>query len=950
MSKRLFTALSVVLSMLHSCQYEQIVEENQGRMSESPQQVSFKVSMVPPSKSSLMPDEDVIHRVSVYAYESGELAAFSSGEDVMELKLDLVSGHVYEVYALANMPDCPQPQIQYEDDFRSKVFEIDVFSSLDDVVPMSWASSVSVGPGTTEVEMSLERLVAKIDFSIEKGLLDYMQVRSVRLRQCPSVLQPFRAGGSRADSKDDVVDGDYASGSDIETLNSGGTIRLYSLENCQGLLLPSNQDPWLKIPERMHDGKADCCTYLEVGCSFPESDEYGVYCGDVTYRFFIGEDSTSDFTVRRNTIQNLSLVTTEEGLGRISWRVDASDLVFRGGTVTGGFVDNFHAPDDFYVSEYVYFEFDMDESADAYWNDNRYDIVGLDKTGELIMDFAGITGHGEGSYSCIGKALKAGDFDVYLLNEHGNKVMCLYEGGRVKMPGVVIGNGERYVEDEKVMNLDEDAEYYINGAGTDLYLYLVDENGYNVNQYEGCDCSMFEWNLDMKVPGGYADSRFLEVGEIRGGGQAGGSFVAAIPVKVKNDGRSADVNKILSGMLGRGKCTFSVSEASNGISTSHKASVYADDISVELRPSGSYESTLGTEMAYYVDNKSMLPLVVKGWKVNNSKDPGVTSYYSAAAEAIAGKVECLSLFCDVMSLWPAEYPLYYSRLPVVHCSFESSGSNYVFTGDGYYFPADDSGVTDSYLRYMIEADRRPLPAGGYEYRTVNEIYRAIDARLLYSSPEPPEINSTIASGYGTLVPVETSLNRDPVRVRMYINENYQLVAVASEPVILEIDVYGTLSSHIRTVSGNDVFLVIPPDIKYYKHEHEFSSGACEYELSQNPTVVDCSAIKDVLGHIRTIEYYSVYDGISAREVLKPYKMTLNVDIFSMDAVPVAVSFPDKLSYDYKNINYTYGEPPSTFNWKDKDSPDAEAFVDDMVHLGFRVGQNFVPELNMVVML
>lgn len=185
---------------------------------------------------------------------------------------------------------------------------------------------------------------------------------------------------------------------------------------------------------------------------------------------------------------------------------------------------------------------------------------------------------------------------------------------------------------------------------------------------------------------------------------------------------------------------------------------------------------------------------------------------------------------------------------------------------------------------------------------------------------------------------------------MYINENYQLVAVASEPVILEIDVYGTLSSHIRTVSGNDVFLVIPPDIKYYKHEHEFSSGSCEYELSQNPTVVDCSAIKDVLDHIRTIEYYSVYDGISAREVLKPYKMTLNVDVFSMDAVPVAVSFPDKLSYDYKNINYTYGEPPSTFNWKDKDSPDAEAFVDDMVHLGFRVGQNFVPELNMVVML
>ena len=79
-------------------------------------------------------------------------------------------------------------------------------------------------------------------------------------------------------------------------------------------------------------------------------------------------------------------------------------------------------------------------------------------------------------------------------------------------------------------------------------------------------------------------------------------------------------------------------------------------------------------------------------------------------------------------------------------------------------------------------------------------------------------------------------------------------------------------------------------------------------------------------------------------------MTLGVDIVPSSEKPVSVSFPKRLLYRYENINYYYGEPPSTFNHRSKDVPDAEAFVDDDVSLVFDVTTRVLPELNLVTRL
>lgn len=937
------TAFIAGLSVLYSCIGQLSADE--GHTAEVFQDIQFLLKEIPKARSSISPQEDKVSKITIYAYHEGELAAITTGTSVEELSMKLVAGKTYNLYCLANITTCPQ--FRYEEVMITHPFFVGDIDDMSDALPMSWNSRMTVEEGYSEVQIVLERMVAKIGFHVDKGMLDYMSVKSVRVCQTPYMIRPFIPQGNYAYDDSEVITADYAPIEDIEVLNQGGSVFFYALENCQGVLLPSNEDPWLKVPDSIDELVSSSCTYLEVTCQFPESDEYGVYCGEVVYRFYLGDDACSDFNVKRNSTQEITLYTTEEGLNRVSWRVDNSDLVFQGGVVEGYFVDNFHSADDMYVSEYASFEFDMEESAEAYWNQRGYEIVGLDENDNPLMSFDDYKNYGGGSYSCRGRALAPGYFDVWMINEFGKKVLCLYEGGRIKVPEVVIGNGDSFCDYDKVQKMDEDAEYMINGSGTPLCIYLTDDRGYNINQGAGCDCEFFDWQVVMKDSNNEVLSgTFFDVGEIEYGETADDSYVAMVSVGILNDGLDSNINKILSRSLGRGRTTLTINEESLGLSGSQQASIYADDIQVTLKSSSPYASYLGTDHAYHVDNPSLLPFCIDGWKVFSAKDAGVTSYYSAAYQAVDGVVECSPMFSSVIPSWMGDEPFYLSSLSEVRCSLDKEGDKNILYDGKYVYPADDSGITDAYLVYMIQADRRPLAAGGYQYRTEKVRYRMLDAWMLYDCKEPPSINVDVGQGYGTAVQIETFSLQKPIEVDIYFNAEHQLVAVASEPVTLNIDVYGNLKSHIRTVSGHDLIL-FSLKIRYYQHSDDFSSGMHEVSLSTSPVVVDESAVKNVLNYIRTIEYYSEYDGISAREVLKPYSMTLGIDIVPEDDRLVSVNFPESLIYRYENINYTYGEPPSTFNYKENNVPNAEAFVDGDVNLSFNVSYESSPELNHV---
>ena len=270
------------------------------------------------SKSSLSVDETRVDNINLYAYSAGRLHdAFYSDDLSAGIGMELSGNADYNIYALVNTGRTDAPDM--EEDLSSLVYRPGSQGSLgENGLPMSAMAQVSPASVVEPVSLNLVRLVSKVKFVMDRGELGGLEVRSVRLMQSPCDVRPF----SKESMASEVSDGDYATDEDIAGINAGQPVFFYMLENCQGVLLPDNNDQWQKVPDNIPD-RAGLCTYIEVMAEFDGSTGLS---GPVTYRFFLGQDNTSDFNVFRNTESTVTLSLTEDGLDRVSWRVDNSGL------------------------------------------------------------------------------------------------------------------------------------------------------------------------------------------------------------------------------------------------------------------------------------------------------------------------------------------------------------------------------------------------------------------------------------------------------------------------------------------------------------------------------------------------------------------------------------------------------------------------------------------------
>lgn len=274
------------------------------------------------TRSSLGLDEDRVSDINIYAYSGGRLCAeiYSDDPDA-GLGVELTAGYDYDIYALANTGKVEAPEDESELlRMRWKADLSDGFSG--GRMPMAARADAVVAGMDNVVCLELVRLMSKVNFRVEPGELGGLEVTSVRVLQSPVDIAPF-SGASEAT---EVGNGDCASAQDLDGINGGGEVCFYMLENCQGVLLPDNTDQWEKVPDNIPD-KAGLCTYLEVRAEFNGS---GGLSGPVVYRFFLGQDNTSDFNVIRNTESTVVLYLTEDGLGEVSWRIDSSGVIADG--------------------------------------------------------------------------------------------------------------------------------------------------------------------------------------------------------------------------------------------------------------------------------------------------------------------------------------------------------------------------------------------------------------------------------------------------------------------------------------------------------------------------------------------------------------------------------------------------------------------------------------------
>ena len=365
---RPFYILMVLLCAL-SCAMHEVDPVDSGSEDDDIVAVTFRTGVLCSVRSSVAVDEPAINDINIYAYRDGVLVDEAYSVNPGGVVLRLPAGYTYNIYALANVGLCraDADEEAFLDESSCAVAGI---RGLSRGLPMRCSiRNVYVTGKSQTVDVLLERMAAKVTFSVDKAsLLEGLRVTSVRLCQSASVVYPFRwegEGGSRVQSPEDTFDGDYATAADLRSLNSGDEVFFYTLENCQGILLPDNQDPFLKVP-KMIPGKERLCSYLEIGCEF---DGSGLLEGDVRYRLYLGLDDCSSFDVPGNSCINVRLMLTGDGLKKVTWKVNA-DVSIRDGYASGEVGHGRHGMSDLYVGEVLLYEVKLAAELAEYLGDD----------------------------------------------------------------------------------------------------------------------------------------------------------------------------------------------------------------------------------------------------------------------------------------------------------------------------------------------------------------------------------------------------------------------------------------------------------------------------------------------------------------------------------------------------------------------------------------------------
>lgn len=614
--KRLLLWVSFALT---GCVAEMGPVDPEGQMPEDAVEVVLDISGGVSSKSSLSVDEYAIRDIEVVIYRNGVLEYSEYIPSLVSaLKVHLIEGYMYDIYVVANAGELPV--FASENEFREKcLYSVEAMSDLQRRLPMAWSrSGIQVCEGMGPIDVQLERLAAKVTFTLDKNVLDGLRITSARLCQCASVVRPFRDTGKRgscAMNPEELIDGDMATESDLQRLNGGESVIFYALENCQGVLLPHNVSPAGKVPEELGPA-ADLCTYLEVAGVF----EDGAFLeGEVVYRFYLGLDACTSFDVPGNACIDVMLQLTGTGLREVSWRVSA-DVSVREGYAWGSVVRGVHDVDDLYVGEKFQYQVEVSDEILSYLGgDVSVCSLWLDSV-QGAMEFSALEGEGN-VYKCDVACLESAAGCLYLLGPDGEKLATLSRNVSIKLPKVVFSENEYADDDGPLEGLAYMPECVINGSQAKVYIYLADENRRNLNSSSayGFDLEAFQFSVQGIDGYGVLDKFFawsIVVGEECSGGCAYELGLSGV-----NDGTDHAAACALAEAYSMGR-VLNVMLSDNGHDLSGKCGIRLGicPITLTLVDNG-WAAYHSSQLSVIVDNKSEMPLEMSVCQiVDSNKD------------------------------------------------------------------------------------------------------------------------------------------------------------------------------------------------------------------------------------------------------------------------------------------------------------------------------------------
>ena len=285
------------------------------------------------TKASI-PDEDIINDINLLLFENGKAESFIwkdglGADGRTDMDISYIKGRRYSLLILANMGR--KIEVQDTSDIRELIMELPDAEGFREGIPMNAYIEDIVFDGQRKMEVTLERLAAKISIRMDRSRLSSdvkMTVKEVRIGNYPryaKVMEPSRVSTVH----DRFESGFHLTEEQCLTLNEtgmggiSGEVLVYMLENMQGSFpYRINEDEEKVLDE--DDPLSGLCSYLELEIDYSSPDLIS-YDSPLIYRFYLG-DGLRSLDVERNCHYRITVIPEDDGLSGGGWRVDKSGI------------------------------------------------------------------------------------------------------------------------------------------------------------------------------------------------------------------------------------------------------------------------------------------------------------------------------------------------------------------------------------------------------------------------------------------------------------------------------------------------------------------------------------------------------------------------------------------------------------------------------------------------
>lgn len=270
-----------------------------------------------------------ISNCNILMYDlQGQLVASSycpTGK-VTHMSLTSAIGRTYKFYCVCNIGDITaNPLFSNIAGLEGYQYSVNSYSDIVDIsgaVPMTGRTDYITIAAGMNIYIDLTRCVALVSIRIDDSELENsdISINSIRVKNAASKVGLFCSSAATS-AADCTPNGDYAASGELVTFNNGDPVGFYMFENRQGELLPGNTSCTTKYFEQGSIYE-QLCSYVVLEGYYNDLLSDNPRRGNFTYRFYLGENPTSDFSVVRNHHYHIVLKLHDDGVDEESWRVD----------------------------------------------------------------------------------------------------------------------------------------------------------------------------------------------------------------------------------------------------------------------------------------------------------------------------------------------------------------------------------------------------------------------------------------------------------------------------------------------------------------------------------------------------------------------------------------------------------------------------------------------------